>query len=48
MNEVHGGECNKVYCPELWLNESIPLQEGSICMVLEPWTKIKLENRIKP
>lgn len=47
MNEVHGGECNKVYSPEYWLKEVIELEKGSDIMVLEPWTKIKLENRFR-
>lgn len=43
MNNVHGGK--KVYCPEYWLKKVDELGKNSDCMVLDCWTKIKLENR---
>lgn len=47
MNEVHGGECSKVYCPEYWVKEIMQEEKNSDNMVLKQWTKIKLENRIR-
>ena len=47
MNEIHGGECNKVYSPKLWLREKLNLEKNSDNVILEPWTKINLKNRYR-